>query len=97
MTAREDGTVAGDRVVDVQFAAFMADPFATIRTVYERLGLALDPGAEARMRAFLAANPQDRFGGHRYTFADTQLDEATLRERTRRYQEYFDVRSEPLA
>jgi len=97
VTAREDGTVHADRVVDVQFAAFMADPFTTIRTVYGRLGLELDEVAEQRMREFLAANPQDRFGGHRYTFAETCLDEGELRERLRRYQEYFDVPSERLA
>ncbi len=96
VTAREDGTVRADRVVDVQFAAFMADPFTTIRTVYEHLGLELGDDAEQRMRAFLAANPQDKFGGHRYTFAETRLDERALRERLRRYQEYFDVPSEPL-
>ncbi len=41
VTAREDGTVCADRVVDVQFTTFMNDPFATIQTVYERLGLEL--------------------------------------------------------
>jgi hypothetical protein len=97
VTAREDMTVHADRVVDVQFGAFMADPFTTIRKVYERLGLELDDVAEERMRAFLAANPQDKYGGHRYTFAETGLDEGALRERVRRYQEYFDVPSEPLA
>lgn len=97
VTAREDGTVHADRVVDVQFAAFMADPFTTIRTVYGRLGLELDAVSEQRMREFLAANPQDRYGGHRYTFAETGIDEGELRERVRRYQEYFDVPSERLA
>ena len=97
VTAREDGTVHADRVVDVQFAAFMADPFTTIRTVYGRLGLELDDVAEQHMREFLAANPQDRYGGHRYTFAETGIDEGELRERVRRYQEYFDVPSERLA
>jgi len=96
VTARLDGVVKPDRVVDVQFAEFMADPFTTIRTVYERLGYELLPDAEARMRAFLAANPQDKFGKHAYTFAETGLDEGELRERARRYQEYFDVPSEPL-
>ena len=47
VTARLDGVVKPDRVVDVQFAEFMADPFATIRTVYERLGYELLPDAEA--------------------------------------------------
>lgn len=94
VAAREDGTVPADRVVDVQFAAFMADPFVTIRRIYERLGLELSADAEARMRAFLAANPQDKHGGHRYTFADTGLDAGAVRERARRYQTYFDVPSE---
>jgi hypothetical protein len=93
---RLDGTVPADQVVDVQFAAFMADPFVTIGTIYERLGLELTPEAEARMRSFLAAHPQGEHGGHRYTFAATGLDEGELRERVRPYQEHFDVPSEPL-
>ena len=48
------------------------------------------------MRDHLAANPQDRHGGHRYTFAATELSEGDLRERARRYQEYFGVPSEKL-
>jgi hypothetical protein len=94
VTARQDGTVPPGRVVDVHFRAFMADPFATIRTVYERLDLELTRETEARMRAFLAANPQDKHGGHRYSFADTGLDAGALRERVRRYVEWFDVATE---
>jgi Sulfotransferase family len=96
VTARENGTVPAGRVVDVQFRAFMADPFATIRTIYERLGLELEADAEQRMRAFLAANPQDKHGKHTYSFRETGLDEGARRERARRYQEYFDVPSEQL-
>ena len=94
VTARRNGVVPTDRVVDVQFRAFVADPLATVRTVYERFGLELSPAVEARMQAFLAANPQEKHGGHRYTFADTGLDAGAMRERARRYQEYFDVPSE---
>jgi hypothetical protein len=96
VTAREDGTVAPDRVVDVRFDAFMSNPFATIRGIYERFGIELTDDVERRMRAFLADNPQDKHGSHRYTFADTELDEGGLRERARRYQEHFDVPSEVL-
>ena len=94
--ARENGTVRADRVVDVQFRSFMADPFATIHEIYAKLGLELAPEAEQRMRAFFAANPSDKHGTHTYTFADTGLDEGMWRERARRYQEYFDVPSESL-
>jgi hypothetical protein len=94
--ARENGTVASERVVDVQFRSFMADPFATIHEIYEKLGLELQPDAERRMREFFAANPSDKHGVHAYRFADTGLDEGEWRERARRYQEYFDVPSESL-
>jgi hypothetical protein len=96
VTAREDGTVRPDRVVDVQFADFMANPFTTIRRVYELLGLEPTATAEGRMRAYLEQNPQDKYGGHKYTFSETGLDEGPLRAKARRYQEYFDVPSEAL-
>lgn len=96
VTAREDGTVTPDRVVDLQFDEFMADPFATIHTIYERLGLQLNADSEGRMRDFLARNPSDLHGTHTYSFADTGLDAGALRERARRYQDYFDVSSEPV-
>lgn len=96
VTAREDGTVPAARVVDVQFRSFMSDPFATIHEIYGKLGLELQPEAEQKMRDFFAANPSDKHGTHTYTFADTGLDEGVWRERARRYQDYFDVPSEPL-
>lgn len=95
--ARVDGTVRPERAVDVQFRDFMADPFVTIRSIYERLGLDLTDEAEARMRAFLAENPSEKHGGHQYTFEDTGLDAGALRERAKRYQDHFGVPSEALS
>ncbi len=94
--ARADGTVAADRVVDVQFSDFMADQIGTIRTIYDRFGMALDPAAEERMRRFLAEHPQDKHGLHTYTFADTGLDPAAVRARAERYQTFFGVASESV-
>ena len=66
---RRPGSTApspADRVIDVQFDAFMADPFATIRPVYDHLGLEFTADAEARMRD-VPRRPHRRtsYGKHR--------------------------------
>lgn len=94
--AREQGLVSKDQVLDLQFAEFMADPFATLRRVYDFAGLTWSDEAQARMRAHLEANPSDKHGGHRYRFADTGLDAQAERARVRRYQEHFGIPSEAL-
>ena len=91
----DDGAVDASRIINVQFADFMRDPFATIRTIYGKLGRELTPTAETLMREHLSAHPGDR-GGNRYTWADTGLDAAELREKVWAYQERFDVPSEQL-
>jgi hypothetical protein len=94
VTAREDGTVRADRVVDVTFSEFMANPFGVIRDVYRGLDLELTSATERRMRDFLATHSRPEGGGHHYSFADTGLDAREIRERSLRYQDYFDVASE---
>ena len=83
------------RVVDVQFADFIRDPFATIRALYAELGRELEPVAEQNMRAFLAAHPGEG-GGSRYSWADTGLDAGLVREQVRVYQDCYGVPDEPL-
>lgn len=95
MQTIDAGVVDERQIIDVQFADFMKDPFSTIRGIYDRLGRELTPVAEKRMRMYLAEHPGDG-GGSRYTWADTGLDAAGLRERVRPYQERYDVPSETL-
>lgn len=89
--ARESGIVNPDRVVDVAFDDFMADPLATIHRIYRSLDLELTAQAESKMRAFLRATPREKHGRHDYSFADTGLDAREMRDRTSRYAEFFDV------
>src|SRR5262249_28539262 len=96
VTAREDGSIPTDRVIDVAYDAFMAEPIGQMRRIYDFLDVELTRDVEERMRAFLADNAADKHGRHRYSFADTGLDEADLRARARRYTEHFDVAPEPL-
>ena len=97
MDARDRGVIPAERIVDVQFSAFLADPIATIRQIYLALGRDLDDHTEQAMRRFLDQNPGDGGGGGtRYRFADTGLDADVLRERAAAYQDYFHVESEPI-
>ena len=64
-TRCEDSGPAFERIRDrlhregrLTFAAFMADPFATIGAIYDCLGLDLTADTERRMRAFLAEHGQ---------------------------------------
>jgi hypothetical protein len=97
VTAREDGSIPSDRVVDVPYDAFMADPIAQLGRIYDFFGAELTSDVESRMRGFLADNAVDKHGRHSYTFADTGLDDGALRERAKRYTDYFDVAPEPFA
>jgi Sulfotransferase family len=95
MKVRDSGALAPGQMIDVQFAEFISDPFATIRGLYDALGRELTPVAEARMRDFLAAHPGDG-GGGRYTWPDTGLDATAVREQVAAYQDRFGVPSEAL-
>lgn len=90
-----DTAAPHDQFVDVQFADFMADPIGTVRNLYHRLGRELSPVAEQNMRDHLAAHPGDG-GGGRYTWSDTGLDAAEVREQVNAYQQRYDVPSETL-
>jgi hypothetical protein len=95
MKVRDSGVLAPGQLIDVQFADFIADPFATIRLLYDALGRALTPVAEQRMRDYLTAHPGDG-GGARYTWSDTGLDADAVREQVSAYQDRFGVRTEAL-
>jgi len=95
MALRDSGTVPSGRVIDVQFADFMNDPWTTIRGIYEKLGRELRPDTEQKMRDFLAAHPSDG-GRGRYTWSDTGLDAGEVRDRVRAYQDRYSVPTEQL-
>ena len=96
VTARQDGSVPHGHAVDLRFANLVADPLAAISELYDGLEIGFTADAEQRMRTFLDDNPADKHGVHRYLFSATGLNEAETRERTRRYEEFFDVEHEPL-
>ncbi len=72
----------------------MRDPIATMRTLYRALGDEFTPAAETGMRAWLADNPQDKFGRHEYQLAKYGLTPEMVRPRFDRYLSRYDVERE---
>lgn len=93
---RDRARIGPAQVIDLQFRDFIADPIGRIAELYRHFGRTLSPEAERRMRRFLAENPGDQYGPHRYRFADTGLDPDAERRRFARYQERFGIASESV-
>lgn len=62
-----------DHVFHVQFRELVRDPVSMIAAAYRQLGYPRDDGLRARSYAWIAANPADRLGTHRYDLADFGL------------------------
>ena len=95
MALRDSGAVPAERVIDVLFTDFVNDPLTTITDIYQKLGRELRPDTAQKMRYFLAAHPGDG-GGGRYTWSDTGLDAAEVRDRVSAYQDRYGVPTEHL-
>jgi hypothetical protein len=86
---RDAGCAPPERFLDVMYQDLVRDPIGVVRRLYRRFDLPLTEAVEARMRNFLAANPKDKHGRHRYTLAQFGLDRDQERERYAAYRERF--------
>ena len=85
--------LSAERVVDVHYTDTVEDPVGTVRRVYEHFGLELTPAVEQGVRDYLAENPRDKHGTHRYTLEDFGLDRAEVDAAFAPYRERFGVQS----
>ncbi len=90
---RQGGRTA--QFLDVRFADLVGREIEQVRRIYDHFGMQLRPEAEARMRRFLAENPRDKHGTHRYSLGFAGLDAERLRPGFADYQRRFEVASEP--
>ena len=83
------------RILDLQFDEIVSDPLGSVRKVYEHFDLPLTSETEARMKAFIAENPREKHGVHRYGLDSFGLEAADVEAAFARYRERFDVALEP--
>jgi hypothetical protein len=77
--------------LDVNFEAIEREPLGAVERVYDFLGWPLTAEARAAMQRFLAANPKNKHGVHRYTLEQFGLNRATETARFRNYCERFEI------
>jgi Sulfotransferase family len=89
--ARDSDVARQQRFLDVDYRDLTADPMRTVRQIYEFFAMTLSADAEARMRRFLAENPQGKHGQHRYSLAQFGIDRDAEARRFAPYCERFGV------
>jgi hypothetical protein len=89
----EGGEIPQEQCFSSLYADLIQSPVEAVRKVYDRAGMAFTEASGQRIRDYLAAKPQGRFGKHQYETADP-AEHARLRQVFARYQSYFGVPNE---
>jgi hypothetical protein len=89
----EGGDIPKDQCFSSLYADLILSPVEAVRQVYQRAGMAFTEATGQRIRDYLAAKPQGKFGKHTYDVADAE-EHARLRGIFVRYQSYFGVPNE---
>lgn len=79
---------------DMKFSEFVRDQFAVVEKIYDAFDLPMTDEAAARMKWFIADNPQGKHGIHRYEAHEYGIDPAVVRAQFRPYIERFDLQPE---
>jgi hypothetical protein len=69
-----------DRIAHFHFDDLTSDPVGTIRAVQEKLGMGYGAATEARLERYMADNPRNKKGEHRYSLEQFGLEPARLEE-----------------
>lgn len=80
-----------EQFLDVSFESIESDPLGTVERVYDFVGWPLTRDARDAMSRFLAANPKNKHGVHRYTLEQFGLSRAAETARFRSYCERFGI------
>jgi len=77
--------------LDIPYERLEQTPFEVISEIYDFVGAPLTDEASARMSNFLAANPKNKHGVHRYSLAQFGLSREREMERYREYCVRFGI------
>jgi hypothetical protein len=89
-----DEGVGRGRFYHIHYAQLMRDPLRQIAKLYDWLGEEMTSEASARMKTWLASNPQYKYGKHAYSFSQAGLSEHALGPVFPEYCERYQVERE---
>jgi len=75
------------KLFDVHYLELLQDPLSMVRRIYAHFDLELSASAATAMQRFLAENPKNKSGVHRYSLENFGLNPE---EERRRFQSYLD-------
>lgn len=93
---RESDPAVDARFLDIPYQDLLADPQAALGRIYDHIGAELTGPVKGAVDAYLAENPQGRFGHHRYRCEELGLDPEDLHRRFAAYRERFGVPADAL-
>ncbi len=79
------------RLFNVLYADLIRDPMSVVRRIYRHFDMELTGETETAMLCFLAENPQNRHGVHRYSLEEFGLDRDTENRRFEFYTNFFGI------
>ncbi|HJV64245.1 MAG TPA: sulfotransferase [Geomonas sp.] len=83
-----------EQFLDVSYHDLLRDPMGVVEGIYRYFQRDLTAEAREAMRQFIAGNPKDKNGAHRYSLQQFGMDPATERRNFQEYTEFFHVPSE---
>jgi hypothetical protein len=84
------------RFFDVDYDRLVAQPIETVRAICDHFGYDFTPEFEARAQGWIAENPRQKHGVHRYRLDDFGLDAATVESWFAEYYEWLARRPAPV-
>lgn len=79
------------RFFDLPYRELVAAPMAAVQRLYDYFGFEFTDASAERMRQWLAANPKDKWGKHRYSLEQFGLTEELLAGRFADYNRQFGL------
>lgn len=79
-----------DQIIDLRFEDFVQNHMGVVQQIYEHFGWDLSPTAKSNMQQFLAKNPKDKHGAHKYTLQDFGLSHQGIEQQFNTYINFLE-------